>query len=162
VHFAGIANATTGADTAARSLVITDADDNIFNKCTFGIDTVLNSAANAIVELVGNTSCARTQFNDCIFTTVGDEATIRWVLFTGAYSSEVYTLFRNCMFLNTRGGSTGLTVGMTIGASTNGKIIMDNSWWLGATDLADVVTSLYTNAQVVDAQDAGVLIVHAN
>ena len=162
VHFAGIANATTGADTAGRSLVITDADDNQFNNCMFGVDTVLNSAANAIVELIGNTAVARTQFNNCIFTTVGDDATIRWVLFTGAYASEVYTLFRSCMFLNTRGGSTGLTVGMTIGASTNGKIIIDNSWWLGATDLADVITSLYVNNHVVDAGDAGVMIIHSN
>jgi hypothetical protein len=162
VHFAGIANATTGADTAGRSLVITDADDNIFNNCTFGVDTVLDSEANAIVELIGNTACARTQFNSCIFTTTTDDASVRFVLFTGAYSSEVYTLFRNCLFLNTRGGTTTMTVAMTDPVSVNGRIIMDNSWWLGATDLCSTVANVYTNNITPDTNDQGVLVVHAN
>ncbi len=162
VHFAGIANATTGADTAARSLVITEVDDNVFNHCMFGIDTVLNSAVNSIVELVGNTAVARTQFNDCIFTTTTDDAGVRFVLFTGAYSSEVYTLFRRCFFLNTRGGTTTMTVAITDPASVNGRIIMDDCWWLGCTDLCSTVANVYTNNAVVDAGDAGVLIVHAN
>lgn len=143
VHFAGIANATTGADTAGRSLVITEADDNHFNNCMIGVDTVTNSAANAQVELIGNTAVARTQFNDCIFNSVGDDGGIRFVLFTGAYSSEVYTLFRNCLFLNSRGGSTTLTVAMTIPASVNGKVLLDNPGVYGVTDWADVYTNLY-------------------
>lgn len=162
VHFAGIANTTTGNDTAGRCLVITEADDNQFNNCMFGIDTVLNSAANALVELVGNTAVARTQFNDCIFSTVTDDAGVRWVLFTGAYSSEVYTLFRNCMFLNTRGGTTALTIGITNPASVNGKIILDNCWFIGATNLNSTVANVYVNMPVVDAQSAGTLIVDAN
>lgn len=163
VHFAGIANATTGADTAGRSLVITEADDNHFNNCMFGIDTVLNSAANAIVELIGNTAVARTQFNDCIFTTVTDDAGVRWVLFTGAYSSEIYTLFKNCLFLNTRGGTTTLTVGMTVPASTNGYVLLTDSYMLGATDFVDVVTNVYENMPTVaSAADSGVFLIHAN
>lgn len=162
VHFAGIANATTGADTAGRSLVITEADDNHFNSCMFGVDTVTNSAVNAQVELIGNTAVARTQFNDCIWSVTGDDAGIRFVLFTGAYSSEIYTKFSNCFFLNTRGGTTAMTVGMTVPASVNGRVLIDNSWWLGCTDLADVVTNVYVNNHVVDAGDAGVMIVHAN
>ena len=161
-HFAGIANATTGADTAGRSLVITNADDNHFNNCMFGVDTVLNSAANAQVELIGTTACARTQFNNCIWSGTGDDADIRFVLFTGNNSSEIYTLFRNCIFLNTRGTTTTMTVAMTVPGSTNGRVIMDNSWWLGCTDLCDVVTNVYTNNNVVATADAGVLIVHAN
>lgn len=162
-HFAGIANATTGDDTAARCVVITDADDNHFNSCMFGIDTILNSAANAIVELSGNTAVARTQFNDCLWSIVCDNAGPRFVLFTGAYSSEVYTLFKDCLFLNTRGGVTTMTVGMTVPASTNGRIILQDTFWLGATDLADVVTDIYASTPIPSgAADAGVLLVHAN
>jgi hypothetical protein len=163
VHFAGIANATTGDDTAARCLTITEADDNQFNNCMFGIDTVLNSAANAIVELYGDTAVARTQFNDCIWSICCDNAGPVFVKFSGAYSSEVYTVFRDCLFLNTRGGTTTMTAGMTVPASVNGRIIIDNSWWLGCTDLPDAnVANVYVNNPVVDAIDAGVLIVHAN
>jgi len=163
VHFAGIANATTGADTAARCVVITDVDDTQFNNCMFGIDTISNSAANAIVEQIGNTACARTQYNNCVWSIACTNAGPRFVLFTGAYCSEVYTMFNDCLFLNTRGGATGMTVGMTIPASTNGKIIFNNSFWLGCTDLADVVTSLYSSGYAVSgAADQGQLIVHAN
>jgi hypothetical protein len=162
VHFAGIANTTTGNDTAGRCVVITDVDDTHFNNCMFGIDTVLNSAANALVELIGNTACARTQFNDCIFTTVTDDAGVRFVLFTGAYSSEVYTLFRDCLFLNTRGGTTTMTVGITDPVSVNGVIVMDNCWWIGCTDLCSTVANVYTNNGTPDTNDQGVLVVHAN
>jgi hypothetical protein len=162
-HFAGIANTTTGDDTAARCVVITNADDNHFNNCMFGIDTVLNSAANAVVELSGSTAVARTQFNDCVWSIVCDNAGPRFVLFSGAYCSEVYTHFKNCMFLNTRGGTTTMTVGMTVPASTNGRIIFDNSFWLGCTDLADVVTDIYSSGYAVSgAADQGQLVVHAN
>lgn len=163
VHFAGIANTTTGNDTAGRCVVLTNVDDTQFNSCMFGIDTVLNSAANALVELVGTTACARTQFNDCIFTTTTDDAGVRFVLFTGSYSSEVFTMFENCRFLNTRGGTTTMTVGMTVPASVNGKVLLNNSFWLGCTDLCDVVTNVYqSNAAVSAAADSGQYIVHAN
>jgi hypothetical protein len=163
VHFAGIANATTGADTAARCLVITDADDCHFNNCMFGIDTIVNSAANGIVELSGTTSVARTQFNDCIWSVACSNAGPRMVIFSGSYGSEVYTLFKNCLFLNTRGGTTTMTVGMTVSAGLNGKILWIDSFWLGMTDLGDVVTSIYqNNAAVSAAADSALLIVHAN
>jgi len=163
VHFAGIANTTTGDDTAARCVVITDADDNQFNNCMFGIDTVLNSAANAIVEHSGATAVARTQYNDCIWSVVCDNAGPVMVKFTGAYSSEVYTLFRNCFFLNTRTGTTTMTSALTVPASVNGLIILDNCWWRGMTDLPDAnVANVYVNNNVVATPDAGALVVHAN
>lgn len=163
VHFAGIANTTTGDDTAARCVVINEVDDCHFNNCMFGIDTVLNSAANAIVELNGDTAVARTQFNDCVWSVCCDNAGPRFVLFSGNNSSEVYTLFHNCLFLNTRGSTTTMTVGMTVPASVNGKVIFDNSFWLGCTDLCDVVTNVYSSGYAVSgAADQGQLVVHAN
>jgi hypothetical protein len=143
VEFAGICNTTTGDDTAARCVTITDAGENYFKKCKFGVDTVLNSAANALVELNGSTSVARTMFEDCLFTIVCDNAGPRFVLFTGAYSSECYTWFKNCLFLNTRGGTTTMTVGMTIPVSVNGKVILDGCAVMGVTDWADSYTNLY-------------------
>lgn len=164
VSFSGATNATTGADTAARSLVIDDdCGENTFEGCIFGNDTVLLSDANAVVEIVGTSSNARNQFIDCIFRAVCSNAGPRWVLFTGSYSAECFQLFKRCLFLNTRGGTTTMTVGMTVPASTNGKILLIDSFWLGSTDLADVVTSIYqNNAAVSAAADSAQLIVHAN
>jgi len=59
-HFQGMGNATTGDDTAGRSVVLTGAEENEFINCTFGLDTVARSAANASVELTG--SCPRNKF----------------------------------------------------------------------------------------------------
>jgi hypothetical protein len=158
VNFAGICNATTGDDTAARCVTITDAGENYFLGCNFGVDTVLNSAANALVELNGATSVARTKFEDCLFTIVCDNAGPRFVLFTGAYSSECYTWFKNCLFLNTRGGTTTMTVGMTVPASVNGKVILDGCAVMGVTDWADVYTNLYCcNQPDVAAANSGFL-----
>lgn len=144
VDFAGICNTTTGDDTAARCVVLQDtSSENYFGHCNFGNDTVLNSAANAILEIIGTTSNARNRFEDCTFKIVADNAGPRFVLFTGAYSAECTQIFKRCLFLNTRDGTTTLTVGMTIPVSTNGKIILDGCAIIGATDWADVYTSLY-------------------
>lgn len=162
VNFAGICNTTTGDDTAARCVTITDAGENYFLGCAFGVNTVLNSAANALVELNGANSVARTKFEDCLFDIVCDNAGPRFVLFTGAYSSECWTWFKDCMFLNTRGGTTTMTVGITVPASVNGRIILDNSWFLGVTDISSIVTHTYMNNNAVATPDAGLLIVSAN
>lgn len=164
VDFAGICNATTGDDTAARCVVIDDdCGENYFGNCVFGVDTVLNSAANAIVEIVGTTSNARNMFEDCVFRAVCDNAGPRFVLFTGSYSAECNQFFKRCLFLNTRGGTTTMTVAMTIPASTNGKIILIDSFMLGCTDWCDVATSLYQNMPAVaSAADSAILLIHAN
>jgi hypothetical protein len=164
VDFAGICNATTGADTAARCVVIDDdCGENYFGNCVFGVDTVLNSAANAIVEIVGTTTNARNMFEDCIFRAVCSNAGPRFVLFTGSYAAECNQFFKRCLFLNTRGGTTTMTVAMTIPASTNGKIILIDSYMLGATDWSDVATSLYQNMPAVaSAADSAILLIHAN
>jgi len=159
VDFAGICNATTGDDTAARVVVIDDdCGENYFGNCVFGVDTVLNSVANALVEIVGTSSNARNMFEDCIFRIVCDNAGPRFVLFTGSYAAECSQIFRRCLFLNTRGGTTTMTVGMTIPASTNGKIILDGCGVIGVTDWADLYTSLYCyNQPDVAAANSGFL-----
>ena len=163
VEFAGICNTTTGDDTAARCVVIQDdCGENYFGRCKFGVDTVLNSAANALVEIIGTTTNARNTFEDCLFSLVADNAGPRWVLFTDSYASEVYTFFKDCFFLNTRGGTTTITSGMTIGASANGSVILDNCWYLGCTNFASTVTNVYENMPAVDANVGGILTVHAN
>jgi len=162
VEFAGICNATTGADTAARCLVINESGENYFLGCKFGVDTVLRSAVNPTVELVGNSSCARNTFEDCMFTLVTSDAGASHVTFTGAYSSECWTLFKNCMFLNTRGGTTTLTVSVIDPASVNGRILMNNSWFLGSTDLSSTVANVYTNMTAADTADSGLMMVDAH
>src|SRR3990167_893705 len=65
VHFQGIGHATPAGETGARSLLLTAAEENEFNNCTIGLDTVTRTVANASLELTG--SCPRNIFRGCLF-----------------------------------------------------------------------------------------------
>lgn len=154
VHFQGIANDTTGDDTAGRSVVITGCGENEFYDCTFGVDTVTRSAANASLELTG--SCPRNKFYGCDFPLYADNAGAFWIKADTGNCFERFLLLENCNFWNpTDGSSTGLTAGFKLSATGNGEIRMINSTWNGATDLSTDYTCLYSNTPVYDTQDSG-------
>ena len=159
VDFAGICNATTGAASAARCVVLDDgASENYFGNCTFGVDTVLRSTNNATLEIQGTSSNARNLFENCLFTIVTSSAGTRHVLFTGNYAAECYQWFKNCLFLNTRGDTTTMTVGMTIPVSVNGTVILDGCAIKGATDWSSDYTNLYgCNNPKITASNSGFL-----
>ncbi len=160
VHFQGIGNATAGDDATARSLLLTGSEENEFINCTIGIDTVTRGgAANSNLELTG--TCSRNKFISCDFPMFADGATVTWVKADTGNCYERFLSFENCHFFNPdNASSTTLTVGMTLSATGNGDIYMTGSdyMWRGATDLASDYTNLYSNATVVDTQDAGVAI----
>lgn len=154
VHFQGIGNDTTGDDTAARSLLLTGAEENEFYDCTIGLDTVTRSAANASLELTG--SCPRNRFINCDFPMYADNAGAFWIKADTGNCFERFLLLKECNFYNpTDGSSTGLTAGMKLSATGNGEIRMINCTWNGATDLASDYTCLYSNTPVYDTQDSG-------
>ncbi len=160
VHFIGMGNATAGDDVAGRSVTLTAAEENVFDGCTFGIDTVTRGgAANSSLELTGN--CPRNIFRNSLFPMFADGATVTWVLANTGNCYERFLLFENCKFLNPdNASSTTLTVGMTLSSTGNGDIYMsgEDYMWRGATDLASDYTNLYSTASIRDTQDAGVAI----
>jgi hypothetical protein len=95
VDFKGSLNDTTGDDTAARSLVLTGAQENTFSSCTFGADTFMRSGANATVEFLSASS--RNQFLSCQFVMAADAETPVHILH-GANGVDRYTKFDNCSF----------------------------------------------------------------
>ena len=50
VNFGGMGDAASAADAGSRSIKITSGE-NTFDNCSFGLDTVARSAANANIEL---------------------------------------------------------------------------------------------------------------
>ena len=98
VHFAGIGDATAGDDTAARCLYINDGDENVFDGCMFGLDTIMRSAANATVEMAGGVQ--RNSFRDCTFQMASDATTPVHILSTGASGLDRWQRFHNCLFTN--------------------------------------------------------------
>lgn len=152
VHFQGIANDTTGDDTAARCVLITGAGELIFKSCTIGLDTVARSVANASLEVTG--SCARNQFIDCDFPIWADNSGALIVIATTGNCTERFLKFDHCMFFNpaTIGGATNITKIMDTGAG-NGVILLDACGMIGATDWCDTFTTVYSiNTPTVPTQ----------
>lgn len=149
VHFQGIANDTTGDDATARSLRITGSGEHIFTNCTIGVDTVTRSTTNASLELTG--SCPRNQFINCDFPIYADNAGPVFVKAATGNCNERFLKFDGCFFLNAvDGSSTTLTIGMDVGATGNGVIIMRDCWMRGATDMCDTYTNVYVTNPTVN------------
>jgi len=159
VHFQGIGNATTGDDTAARAVLLTAAEENEFLNCTFGLDTVARSAANALLEQTG--SCPRNSYRNCNFLSHVDAAGAFSVILSTGNCTERHLIFEKCMFLNSDvgGSATKMTVHMNTSATSNGTIILDHSWMEGATDWADDFTTLFSAnmPEVPTAATAGIM-----
>lgn len=111
VHFAGIADAASAASATSRSLKIYNSGENEFVGCTFGVDTIARSAANANIEFTspavgGAAYNPRNKFTDCDFlawtTTVQTQTDI---LCTLAGAMDRWTLFDRCRFLNSLNAS---------------------------------------------------------
>ena len=156
VHFQGIGNSDAGDDAAARSLVITGADETEVNNCTIGLDTITRSTTNASLELTG--TCARTKIINCDFPMFADNSGARWITANTGNCYERFLIIQGCNFFNpTNASSTNLTVGLQLSATGNGDIYFLDNTWRGATDLASDYTNLYSNIPIFDGQDAGVV-----
>jgi hypothetical protein len=160
VHFAGIGNDTTGDDTAGRSLVLSASEENTFEGCTLGLDTVTRSVANASLELTG--SCARNIFRNCLFPIFADNAGALFVKADTGNCNERFLIFENCIFTNpTNGSSTTLTIAMKLSATGNGFIYLKDCMVKGVTDWTDVYTDLFVNMPVVNTANQGFAIIAA-
>lgn len=98
VHFAGIGDATAGDDTNARILYLNDGDENLFDSCLFGLDTIMRSAANFTVEMAGGVQ--RNTFSDCMFIQATDATTPVHIKSTGASGLDRWNRFHNSVFYN--------------------------------------------------------------
>jgi len=135
VHFLGIGNNTTGDDTAARCVVLNESSENYFGDCTFGTSGSARSEANALLEQIGATRCARNKYERCLFTTYNDASTPEFVRMNGGYSSEDYTWFKDCVFSNSIGSSTTMDVGFNMVSGTgNGDVMIDGCAISGVTE----------------------------
>lgn len=100
MDFGGIADAGSAADTGSRSVKIGSAGsgENYFKGCTFGLDTVTRSVANASLELAGATP--RNVFEDCLFPFQTSNAGVLGILGTGNGCVDRFTMFKRCQFIN--------------------------------------------------------------
>lgn len=164
VNFGGIADAVSAADAGARSFVVNKSGTNnsgehTFIRCTFGIDTVTRSAANASLGFTGQVP--RCVFRDCIFPFHTSAATVLGII-AAASSLDRFQDFNNCVFVNAiKSSSTAMTGLATIPASVNGLMSFRNSTLVGIGEWGTDATSrglIYVDGGTVTAATSGIAV----
>ena len=163
VHFAGMGNATYSADeTGSACLLLTGGGEHLFESCTFGVDSVPRTVANANVRLRSET--ARNTFNGCLFPIYATAAGVLAVDANAVSSLNRWALFQNCVMINAQNisGETTMTVAATGNAAQNGVILFNNcvrnniTDYGAAGDLIKIANSVdaVTDSTGGDFQDA--------
>lgn len=134
-QISGMGDATAANDmdvAAARSLLLTAASENIFEKCYIGLDTTIKATAAAEVEIAG--ASTRNIFEDCYFNTYTSNANMLMV--TIAAAMDRFTIFKNCAFINVLNitSATAMTAVMDA-ASVNGNVHIINPYVSGFTNI---------------------------
>ncbi len=145
VHFAGIGNATTGDATAARCVVLKGSDENVFNACTFGLDSVMRTGANYTLEFAVSGNNSNNVFRGCNFNLIGDADAPRHIL-TGVSSVNRWVLFDHCMFncnADISSASTQTDVAqMVVASGAGGTPIFKDCVQVGHTGWTNNVTGM--------------------
>ena len=145
IHFAGMGNATAGDDTSARVVRLNGSGENTFNGCTFGLDTVLRTAANATIEFVTGKNNANNVFNGCIFTMAGDADAPRH-LFVEDSGCNRFALFDNCKFFD-NSDTTGISAQTDVikggvGTDQGGVVIFKDCMAVGTAGWSNEITGV--------------------
>ncbi len=131
VHFAGGGHATQAVDGGA-SLKLDGAEENTFVRCTIGVDTI--AAGDGMAGLLLDGEAHRNVFEACNFTLWAGHAGAIFAEVADATGIDRYTIFRDCLFLNT--SATGMTQAFAIPAGMGAprRIYLHNCSLHGATD----------------------------
>ena len=133
-HFAGMGDALQDA-TGGYSLQVTG-DENLFEKCVIGLDTVgRGSAVNSELRLPASSSARRNVFKDCIFLTYADVAGHQFV-WADTNAIDRFIMFDNCTFINSAEHSGGavMTEAMHLPVQLGGTMILKDCGLYGATE----------------------------
>jgi hypothetical protein len=136
VQFLGGGDVLTAALAGMRSLTIAGNGENLFDGCTFGLDTVVRATnANATLELLAGTP--RNRIRRSVFQSLcSDAADVH--IHVGAAGMDRYLMLEGCKFINAVDSTaTALTAAITADAAAGGSIILDSDCLsVGATLIA--------------------------
>jgi hypothetical protein len=147
-HIAGMLGATAAGDTSSRNLLVSGSTgENLFRKCTIGVDTTARTALNASLQFAGQSN--RNIFEECIFPIYvsGGGTAALVILATGSSPLDRWNLFTRCKFLNAaaRAGGSDLAALATIVVASGGEILLDNCQ---ATGITAIYSDSATQAQI--------------
>ena len=144
VQFGGMGHATGAGRAGSYCVYLNDGDENTFDSCTFGLDTVNRSAANASVKFRGQSQ--RNVFRNCLWPMYATAATPLFIDANAVGSIDRFQWFSSNTFMNT--GTSSVAAVVAFNASQGGKIVLDNCSAVGATDwtATDTATVQITGA----------------
>jgi len=132
----GMGDATSATSSTSRCVLIT-ADENYFNHCNIGLDTVERTGANASVEI--QNGAARTIFENCTFLFWSSDGLQYGLLAAAAASFDRFVFFKGCNFI--AGVGTIIAAIFHAVAGAGGLICFDNtSGVFNVTALGDAPT----------------------
>ncbi len=139
--FEGMGDTTGATDAGSRCILIKSADENYFNHCNFGVDTVQRTNANALVEISNGT--ARTIFENCTFLFWSSDGLQYALLANAAASMDRFVLFKGCNFI--AGVGTIIAAIFHIVAGAGGIVCFDaTSGVFNVTALGDATSQTQT------------------
>jgi hypothetical protein len=158
VQFGGIGAANGASRAGSYSVYVNGGAENTFDGCTFGLDTIARSAANASVKFAGQAQ--RNVFQNCLFPMYAT-ATSPWFIDANSVSSiDRFQLFKGCTFINT-GTSTAAAV-VSFNASQGGTIVLDNCTVAGASKwTASATGTVVVSGPVPNGATSGVAVTSA-
>jgi hypothetical protein len=134
-HIVGVGGSNVGDEANAVDLLISAGEENVFERCTIGADTVTRSTTNACVELVS--AATRNMFIDCLLNITTDAATPLFVKADGAGDLDRWVIFKNCVFHNAvESTATALTAAVNAHNDAGGTVVLQSCTIIGATDVA--------------------------
>lgn len=164
VHFQGLADAASAQNSASRVLKLTDAQESTFERCTFGVDTVTRTVANATIEFAASSSsCARLKFLECDFPFQTSASTpLGLIASAGGY--DRWIKFDRCCFINNvKSTSTTMTDLSTItsGGSPNGLFLFKDCCLVGITGFGSDLNNLLIEGGTPTAATTGLAVAPA-
>lgn len=150
--FEGMGDATSATDTGSRDILISGGgQENYFNHCNIGLDTVVRTGANASVEISGGGP--RNIFENCTFPFWSSDGLQYALLGASAAALDRWVLFKGCAFIS--GVGTIIAQLFHLAASVGGILFLDPGCMWHATALGDSGTLAQIHNAGVTATNVG-------
>jgi hypothetical protein len=157
-HFVGAGHATPAAEAGAYDLMVDGGQENTFERCTFGTDTIIRAAANGNIVFDGG--AWRTQFYDCDILAYSATSAKGAIKIIDATAFSGWQVFARCRFMawKPNGIGSGLTSAVIGVAPNSGQILIDCCSLAGwaAWDTLSAVTTYVGNSAAEASGGGGV------
>lgn len=136
VAFQGMGHATGAGRAGSYVMKIDAGQENYFEGCQIGVDTVARTAANANVKFTN--AAARNIFKNCVMPMYATANSPKFIDSNASGAIDRFNLFQGCLYNNAvnSGSGTAITSAVAFNASQGGTIIIDatSGGAIGVTD----------------------------